>query len=127
MSDANQAYPGQPVQGEPVQTASGLEYFDIVQGTGKSPNDDSSTVKVHYTGFLTDGTKFDSSVDRGQPISFRLNQVVRGWTEGVGSMQVGGTRKLVIPYQLGYGAGGMPPVIPPEATLIFDVELLDTN
>lgn len=127
MSDANQAYPGQPVQGEPVQTASGLEYFDIVQGTGKSPSGDSSTVKVHYTGFLTDGTKFDSSVDRGQPISFRLNQVIRGWTEGVGSMQVGGVRKLVIPYPLGYGAGGMPPVIPPKATLIFDVELLDTN
>ncbi|HOA73711.1 MAG TPA: FKBP-type peptidyl-prolyl cis-trans isomerase [Phycisphaerae bacterium] len=127
MSGAGQTYPGDPVQGDPISTPSGLMYFDIVPGTGKTPADASSSVKVHYTGYLTDGTKFDSSRDRGQPIAFRLNQVIRGWTEGVGSMQVGGKRKLIIPYQLGYGAGGMPPVIPPKATLIFDVELLDTN
>ncbi len=127
MSDSGQQYPGDPVQGEPVQTASGLVYYDLVAGQGDSPAGKSSTVRVHYTGWLTDGTKFDSSVDRGQPISFRLDQVISGWTEGVGSMKVGGKRKLVIPYQLGYGAGGMPPVIPPKATLVFDVELLGTK
>jgi len=127
MSDAAQQYPGDPIQGEAVQTPSGLVYYDLAPGAGKSPAGATSTVKVHYTGYLLDGTKFDSSRDRGQPISFRLNQVISGWTEGVGSMKVGGKRKLVIPFQLGYGAGGMPPVIPPKATLVFDVELLDTK
>jgi peptidylprolyl isomerase len=127
MSVSPQPYPGQPVTGEAIQTSSGLMYYDMVVGTGPSPAGSHSTVKVHYTGYLTDGTKFDSSLDRGQPISFGLNQVISGWTEGVGSMKVGGKRKLVIPYQIGYGAGGMPPVIPPKATLVFDVELLDTK
>lgn len=127
MSESASAYPGQPVTGEPTTTPSGLMYYEIEVGGGDAPAGPSSTVNVHYAGYLLDGSKFDSSFDRGQPISFRLNQVISGWTEGVGSMKVGGTRKLIIPYQLGYGAGGMPPVIPPKATLVFDVQLLGTK
>ena len=117
-------YPGASVSGDPIRTPSGLMYYDLAAGDGPSPATPASTVRVHYTGWLTDGTKFDSSLDRGQPVSFRLNEVISGWTEGVGSMKVGGKRKLIISYPLGYGAAGMPPVIPPKATLVFDVELL---
>lgn len=126
MSTAPQ-YPGEPVQGEPVTTASGLMYYDLQAGTGPTPAAPTNRVLVHYTGWLTDGKKFDSSVDRGEPISFRLNEVIAGWTEGVGSMQVGAKRKLIIPFNLGYGEAGMPPVIPPKATLVFDVELLNVQ
>ncbi len=117
------SYPGDVVDGAGTVTASGLEYFDLVVGDGPQPAGRSTTVKVHYTGWLTDGTKFDSSVDRGQPIDFRLSRVIAGWTEGVGSMRVGGKRKLIIPPDLAYGPGGSGS-IPPAATLIFDVELI---
>lgn len=117
-------YPGDAVEGKPQATASGLKYFELREGTGEAPAT-TSTVKVHYTGWTLDGKKFDSSVDRGQPATFGLNQVIKGWTEGVGSMKVGGKRKLVIPYALAYGEAGRGATIPPKATLIFDVELLE--
>jgi peptidylprolyl isomerase len=119
--------PGNPVTGEAATSDSGLSWYDMTEGNGPQPAGASSTVEVHYTGWLTDGTKFDSSVDRGQTISFPLNGVIAGWTEGVGSMKVGGKRKLIIPSTLGYGPNGMPPVIPGGATLVFDVELISVT
>ena len=109
--------------------SSGLKYQDTVAGKGAEATP-GQTVEVHYTGWLDKagkkGTKFDSSVDRGDPFSFRLGggDVIRGWDEGVAGMKVGGKRTLVIPAELGYGAAGAGGVIPPNATLIFDVELL---
>jgi peptidylprolyl isomerase len=122
-----QAAGGPPsVSGEPTATASGLQIIDIEVGSGESPQT-GQTVVVHYTGWLADGTKFDSSVDRGQPFSFTIGtgQVIDGWDEGVATMKVGGKRRLIIPAELGYGAGGRPPVIPANAELTFDVELLE--
>ena len=108
------------------KTASGLIYTEIKAGTGAQPKA-SNIVKVHYTGTLIDGKEFDSSVKRGQPVEFPLNQVVPCWTEGVGMMKVGGKAKLVCPSDIAYGDKGRPPVIPGGATLIFEVELLDVK
>ena len=108
-----------------IETASGLGYVEIVEGTGARPKT-GDTVSVHYTGWLKSGTKFDSSHDRGQPLEFPIGRgrVIKGWDEGVGTMKVGGKRKLIIPAHLGYGDRGAGGVIPPKATLVFEVELL---
>ena len=110
-----------------VTTPSGLKYIDEVVGTGESPQT-GQIVTAHYTGTLENGTKFDSS-DRGQPFTFRIGtaSVIKGWDEGVMTMKVGGKRRLIIPPNLGYGAAGRPPNIPPNATLIFEVELLSVS
>jgi len=109
-----------------VTTDSGLKYIDNVIGDGDSPSE-GDKVTVHYTGTLEDGTKFDSSLDRGQPFTFTIGvgQVIKGWDEGVIDMKVGGKRRLIIPSELAYGSSGAGKVIPPNATLIFEVELLD--
>ncbi|MDD9860609.1 MAG: FKBP-type peptidyl-prolyl cis-trans isomerase [Nitrospira sp.] len=111
---------------EPVKTESGLVYVDLVEGSGQEARAGDNAV-VHYTGWLEDGTKFDSSVDRGEPFSFQLGagRVIKGWDEGVAGMHIGGKRKLTIPSHLGYGDRGAGGIIPPDATLIFEVELLD--
>ena len=112
------------VTGDATKTSSGLQYWDIKVGTGRAA-DRGNTVKVHYTGWLTNGKKFDSSVG-GQPFQFRIgaHQVIAGWEEGVSGMKVGGKRQLRIPPDLAYGKEGYPGAIPPNATLIFDIELL---
>lgn len=114
MSDANV-----------VTTPSGLKYVELKEGTGATPQP-GQTVEVHYVGTLEDGTKFDSSRDRGQPFSFKIGvgQVIKGWDEGLSTMKVGGRRQLIIPPELGYGSRGAGGVIPPNAILHFDVELL---
>jgi peptidylprolyl isomerase len=116
------------VTGDGTKTADGLQYWDIKVGTGAAATAGHS-VNVHYTGWLTNGTKFDSSVDRGQPFTFNLGagQVIKGWDEGVAGMKIGGKRQLRIPPELGYGSRGAGGVIPANATLIFDVELLSVQ
>lgn len=115
------------VSGPGTTTASGLQYWDLTTGSGATAAP-GNQVTVHYTGWLPDGTKFDSSVDRGEPLIFPLgaHKVIRGWDEGVAGMKVGGRRQLRIPPNLGYGSRPAGP-IPPNSTLVFDVELLDVK
>ena len=117
-----------PVSGQPTVTASGLQIIDINVGTGAEAQK-GQTVSVHYTGWLADGTKFDSSLDRGQPLTFVLGggQLIPGFDEGVVGMKIGGERRLVIPPDLAYGAQGRPPLIPANATLTFDVQLVSAQ
>ena len=111
-----------PLTGEVIETTTGLRYIDQVVGGGARPSP-TQCVTVHYTGWLTDGTQFDTS-QGGAPVPLPLAGVIEGWKEGVGGMQTGGKRRLIIPGELGYGPGGSPPLIGPNATLIFDVELI---
>lgn len=115
-------------KGKPVTTPSGLKYWELKKGSGAVAKAGDS-VQVHYTGWLTEGKKFDSSVDRGSPFVFKLGagMVIKGWDEGVAGMKVGGKRQLHIPAELGYGTRGAGDAIPPNAELIFDVELLGVN
>ena len=117
-----------PAPGQTVTTPSGLKYQDLVVGNGAAPVP-GKLVSVHYTGWLENGTKFESSRDSGHPIDFTIGagQVIPGWDEGLMTMKVGGKRKLIIPPQLGYGAAGAGDKIPPNATLVFEVELVDAQ
>lgn len=117
-------FPGDPVEGDWIETSTGLRYYELVLGTGAKPRDPMAKVKVHYTGWLVDGTQFESSRDRNEPVEMLLNKVIAGWKEGLSTMQVGGKRKLIIPSGLAYGPKGSRSV-PPNAVTIFDVELVD--
>ncbi len=127
-AEATTAPAQQPADEDVITTDSGLQYVVVEEGTGETPKP-GDLVKVHYTGTLEDGTKFDSSVDRGEPIEFVLGrgQVIPGWDEGIGLMKVGGKCKLIIPPDLAYGESGAGGVIPPNATLNFDVELVSAE
>jgi FKBP-type peptidyl-prolyl cis-trans isomerase FkpA len=118
---AFQTYAAEPKE---VKTSSGIVITTIKDGSGVSPKS-SDTVKVHYRGALVDGKEFDSSYGRGQPATFPLNRVIPCWTEGVQTMKVGGKAKLLCPPNLAYGSRGVPGTIPPDSTLIFEIELLD--
>jgi FKBP-type peptidyl-prolyl cis-trans isomerase len=116
---------GNAKEGEEITTPSGLKITDLKVGSGKEAKK-GDVVVVNYTGWLKDGTKFDSSLDRNEPLHFEVGEsnIIKGWNEGVAGMRVGGKRKLVIPAELGYGPRGSPPKIPPNAELTFEIELL---
>ena len=122
-----QRLPGEATDGALQGEPGGLQWIVIKPGTGESPKGADSMVRVNYSGYLVDGRMFDSSAKTGKPVEFRLNRVIKGWTQGVQAMKVGEKRKLVIPYAMAYGEQGRPPTIPAKATLIFDVELLDAD
>ena len=129
LGEQAMAFQPQTVSTEVITTPSGLQYQEIEMGSGEKPTAGQDVV-VHYTGWLeSNNEKFDSSVDRGQPFTFTLGQgmVIKGWDEGLASMNIGGKRRLIIPASLGYGPRGAGGVIPPNATLVFDVELLDVQ
>ena len=117
-----------PIDGKTIFLPSGLEYIDIIVGAGDVAHTN-QLVTVHYTGWLSTGTKFDSSRDRQRPFPFKLGagDVIVGWDLGVAGMRIGGQRRLIIPHDLAYGVNGRPPVIPPRSTLIFDIELLSVG
>jgi hypothetical protein len=119
---------GSSKSGGEITTASGLKYVDELVGTGASPRL-GQNVTVHYTGTFVDGTKFESSRDRNQPYTFRIGTggVIKGWDEGIMTMKVGGKRRLIIPANLAYGPAGQPPKIPPNSTLIFEIELMSVS
>jgi FKBP-type peptidyl-prolyl cis-trans isomerase FkpA len=127
-SDNKKADGPTAVKGQPITTASGLQYWEVKKGSGALAQA-GKEVSVHYTGWLTDGKEFDSSRDAGEPIKFQLGtgQVIKGWDEGIAGMKVGGKRQLRIPPQLGYGQRGFGTTIPPNSTLVFDVELMDVK
>ena len=122
------ALPGLPGTGKVHKLASGLQYDDLVVGSGKMA-EAGMNVSIHYTGYLLDGSKFDSSLDRGEPLKFQIagGQMIQGFDEGVRGMRIGGKRKIVVPWSMAYGEAGRPPVIPPKADLVFDLDLLDVK
>jgi len=122
------ALPGAPGTGHMHKLASGIQYDDILVGSGKMA-EPGTNVALNYTGYLMDGTKFDSSIDRGDPLKFQVagGQMIQGFDEGVRGMRIGGKRKVVIPWSMAYGEAGRPPVIPPKADLVFDLDLLDVK
>ena len=122
---STQIFPGETASIVTITTSTGLQYIEMKEGTGEMPKN-GQTIAVHYTGYLLEGKKFDSSVDRKEPFNTAIGvgQVIKGWDEGMMTMKVGGKRKLIIPYTLAYGERGIPGTIPAKATLVFDVELL---
>jgi hypothetical protein len=117
-------FPGEPVEGDWKTTPSGLMYWDLKPGTGESPLDVHAKVRVHYTGWLNDGTQFDSTRDKNLPLERELSLLIPAWREALVTMKVGGKRKLIVPPNLGYGARGFGTLIPPNALLVFDMELV---